>query len=171
MTADDSSLRIRPMTADDWPRVEEIYAQGIATGDATMETDTPSWEEWDDGYLAACRLVAEWGGRVVGWAALAPVSGRCVYDGVAEVSVYVAEGVRGRGMGTRLLAALVDASEEEGYWTLEAGVFPENEASLRVFEKAGFRRVGLREGLGRQGERWRDVVLMERRSDRVGAPS
>ena len=162
------SLRIRPMAPDDWPRVEEIYAQGIATGNATLETDTPSREAWDRSHLEAGRLVAEHEGRVVGWAALSPVSSRCVYGGVAEVSVYVAEDARGRGVGTRLLEALVRASEDAGIWTLEAGVFPENEASLHLFRKAGFRRVGVREGLGRHGDRWRDVVLLERRSETVG---
>jgi len=167
--SDASSPEIRPMTPDDWPRVEEIYAQGIATGDATLETETPSWETWDDSHLDVARLVAEVDGRVAGWAALSPISGRCVYEGVAEVSVYVAEGARGHGLGTRLLEALVRRSEEEGYWTLEAGIFPENEPSLRAFEKAGFRTVGLREGLGRQGGgEWRDVMLMERRSETVG---
>jgi len=166
---DDASPEIRPMRPGDWPRVEEIYAQGIATDDATLETETPSREAWDDSHLDVGRLVAVAGGRVEGWAALSPISGRCVYRGVAEVSVYVAEGARGRGLGTRLLDALVQRSEEEGYWTLEAGIFPENDASLRAFEKAGFRRVGLREGLGRQGDgEWRDVVLMERRSETVG---
>lgn len=165
----DRDPTIRPMTPDDWPRVEEIYAQGIATGDATLESEPPSWREWDTSHLDDARLVAEQEGRVVGWAALSPVSGRCAYEGVAEVSVYVAEGARGDGLGTRLLEELIQRSEEQGYWTLEAGIFPENRASLRAFEKAGFRRVGLREGLGRQGDgEWRDVVLMERRSDSVG---
>lgn len=167
---DHDALMIRPMRPDDWPRVEEIYAQGIATGRATLETETPSRKEWYGSHLEVGRLVAEAEGRVVGWAALAPVSGRCVYDGVAEASVYVAEEARGQGLGTRLLEALVEASEEAGYWTLEAGILPENEASLRLFEKCGFRRVGVREGLGMQGEKWRDVVLMERRSETVGVP-
>lgn len=156
------------MTPGDWPRVEEIYAEGIATGNATLETDTPSREAWDRSHLEVARLIAREEGRVVGWAALSPVSSRCVYEGVAEASVYVAEEARGRGVGTRLLNALVRASEEAGLWTLEAGIFPENEASLRLFRRAGFRRVGVREGLGRHRGRWRDVVLLERRSESVG---
>jgi len=157
------------MREDDAARVLAVYASGIATGTATFETEVPDWEGWDRGHLEACRLVAEEEGRVVGWAALSPVSDRCVYGGVAEASVYVAEEARGRGVGTRLLRALSEASEEAGLWTLQAGVFPENEASLRILGRAGFRQVGLRERLGRRDGEWRDVLLLERRSDAVGA--
>ncbi|HKY59681.1 MAG TPA: GNAT family N-acetyltransferase [Gemmatimonadota bacterium] len=152
----------------DWPAVAEIYGQGIETGDATFETRIPTWEGWDASHLSAPRLVARHGDRVLGWAALSPVSERCVYGGVAEVSVYVAAGARGRGLGRRLLDALVEASEEVGIWTLQAGVFPENEGSLAVHRRCGFRVVGRRERLGRLGGQWRDVILLERRSPRVG---
>jgi len=156
------------MERGDWPQVREIYREGIETGDATFETRVPSWEQWDGKHLERPRLVGVFEGRIVGWAALSPVSGRCVYAGVAEVSVYVAEDARARGVGRALLSRLVRASEEEGLWTLEAGIFPENEASLRLHEACGFRVVGVRERLGEMEGRWRDVVLMERRSDRVG---
>lgn len=161
-------LGVRPLAPDDWRRVRAIYAAGIATGLATFETQVPEWEEWDASHLDEPRLVAEIGEEVVGWAALSPVSDRCVYGGVAEVSVYVDPDHRGRGVGSRLLARLVDESEERGYWTLQAGIFPENEASLRLHETHGFRTVGRRERLGRLDGRWRDVLLLERRSDRVG---
>jgi phosphinothricin acetyltransferase len=159
---------IRPLDAGDWPAVRAIYAEGIATGNATFEQEPPAWEAWDRSHLATCRLVAEHDGRVVGWAALSPVSDRCVYGGVAEVSVYVAEVARGHGVGRALLQALVEESEREGLWTLQAGVFPENLASVRVHEQCGFRVVGRREKLGRLRDRWRDVLLLERRSPVVG---
>lgn len=160
--------RVRPLAAADWPRVREIYEEGIATGHATFETRAPVWEEWDRKFLRECRLVAEEGGEVSGWSALSPVSDRCVYGGVAEVAVYVATGARGRGVGTHLLEALVRASEEAGLWTLQAGIFPENAGSVRIHEKCGFRVVGTRERLGRMEGRWRDVLLLERRSGTVG---
>jgi L-amino acid N-acyltransferase YncA len=148
---------------EDWPAVKAIYDEGIATGDATFETGAPEWETWDQSHLPL-RLVAREHGEVLGWAALAPVSERCVYEGVAEVSVYVAARARGRGVGASLLGELVRRSEAAGLWTLQAGVFPENAASLRLHEGAGFRVVGTRERIGRQGDRWRDVVLLERRA-------
>lgn len=156
------------MEPSDWPRVRAIYEEGIRTGHATFETTVPAWEAWDASHLGAPRLVARDGDGVLGWAALTPVSDRCAYGGVAEVSVYVAEDVRGRGVGRRLLDALVAASEEVGIWTLQAGMFPENRASLALHEAAGFRVVGTRERLGKLDGRWRDVLLLERRSDRVG---
>lgn len=159
---------IRTMTATDWPVVKAIYEEGIATGHATFETQAPEWEGWDGKFLQDCRLVAEMNGEVVGWAALGPVSDRCVYGGVAEVAVYVASLVQGRGVGTTLLDALVRASEEAGFWTLQAGIFPENVGSVRIHEKCGFRTVGKRERLGKMGDRWRDVLLMERRSTKAG---
>ncbi|WP_420617405.1 GNAT family N-acetyltransferase [Candidatus Palauibacter sp.] len=162
------AIEIRRLRSGDWDPVRRIYEEGIATGDATFETESPGWESWDASHLENCRLVAEREGRVVGWAALAPVSGRCVYGGVAEVSVYVGGDARGGGIGLRLLTALVESSERAGLWTLQAGIFPENVASLRIHERAGFRRVGRRERLGRLGGRWRDVVLLERRSPLVG---
>jgi phosphinothricin acetyltransferase len=163
-----TETRIRALQPHDWERVRTIYEEGIATGDATFETEAPTWGEWDANHIRSCRLVAEQEGRVQGWAALWPASDRCVYGGVAEVSVYVAMEARGKGIGTRLLEALVGASEEEGFWTLQAGIFPENESSVRVHEKCGFRTIGSRERLGKMGDVWRDVLLMERRSSTVG---
>jgi phosphinothricin acetyltransferase len=160
---------VRELRPEDWPEVHRIYAQGIATGDATFETEPPSWETFDAGRLRTPRLVAEGeGGDVIGWAVLSPVSSRCVYGGVAEVSVYVAEEARGKGVGTQLLKELVQRSEDAGLWTLEAGVFPENRATQALHRKLGFREVGRRERIGRMRGRWRDTVLMERRSEAVG---
>ena len=159
---------IAPMTGQDWPAVREIYLQGIATGNATFEQSAPEWREWDERHLPSCRLVARLEGRIVGWAALSPVSSRCVYGGVSEVSIYVAEDARGRGVGRQLLDALVNASEQNGIWTLQAGIFPENQASIKLHQETGFRIVGTRERLGCMDGRWRDIVLMERRSVVVG---
>jgi phosphinothricin acetyltransferase len=156
------------MRGEDWDTVRAIYREGIATGNATFETDAPAWEAWDNGHLRACRLVAKTDGRVAGWAALSPVSGRCVYAGVAEVSIYVAGSARGQGIGQALLVALVEASERAGLWTLQAGIFPENAASLALHRACGFREVGRRECIGQMDGVWRDVVLMERRSKVVG---
>jgi phosphinothricin acetyltransferase len=156
------------MTAADWGAVRAIYREGIATGNATFETGAPEWTEWDARHLAHSRLVAREGADVVGWAALSPVSSRCVYGGVAEVSLYVAAGARGRGIGTALLEALIAASERHGIWTLQAGIFPENAASIAVHRRAGFRMVGTRERIGRLNGVWRDTVLLERRSAVVG---
>jgi phosphinothricin acetyltransferase len=163
------SLSLRPMRFEDWPEVEAIYAAGIATGQATFETTTPAWAEWDAAHLASPRLVAEEGGVVVGWAALSPVSRRAVYRGVAEVSVYVAPGAQGKGVGGALLEALVHSSEEVGLWTLQASVFAGNHASLRLHEQAGFRRVGVRERIAQRDGRWHDTVILERRSPVVGS--
>lgn len=161
--------RLRILTPDDWPRVREIYTEGLATGDATFETGAPDWPEWDRSHLTECRLVAENEiGAISGWAALSPVSDRCVYGGVAEVSVYVGRAARRQGLGRALLEGLVAASEAAGLWTLQAGIFPENEASVALHERCGFRVVGRRERLGRMGDRWRDVLLLERRSRIVG---
>jgi L-amino acid N-acyltransferase YncA len=161
-------LAIAALSPGDWGDVARIYADGIASGDATFETDVPDWEGWDRSHLPDHRLIATADGRCLGWAAVAPVSGRCVYGGVAEVSVYVAADARGHGVGTALLGALVASSEAGGLWTLQAGIFPENEASVRLHERAGFRPVGRRERLGRLRGEWRDVLLMERRSRVVG---
>jgi phosphinothricin acetyltransferase len=160
---------IEPMQPSDWEAVRRIYEEGIATGLATFETRAPGWREWNASHLAEPRLVARSGGTVSGWAALSPVSERCIYQGVAEVSVYVAADRRGQGLGRALLGALIAGSEEAGLWTLQAGVFPENTASLWLHRDCGFRQVGVRERLGRLGGRWRDVVLLERRSRVVGA--
>ena len=161
-------LLVRPMTPTDWPRVRRIYEEGIATGQATFETSAPGWDAWDAAHRPDCRLVAESAGEVIGWAALAPASSRRVYAGVAEVSVYVAETARGQAVGARLLRALVEASERAGVWTLQAGIFPENEVSLRLHQACGFRVVGRRERIGRLGGVWRDTLLLERRSGRAG---
>ena len=161
-------MALRSMTPEDWPSVRRIYEEGIATGDATFETSAPSWEKWDAGHLAIGRLVAESDGQVAGWAALSGVSDRCAYAGVAEVSVYVAGSARGQGIGSQLLQALIAASEDGGIWTLQAGIFPENRASIAIHLRAGFREIGRRERLGQLGGRWRDVLLLERRSRRVG---
>ena len=163
-----AQFMIEPMTARDWPVVREIYLEGIRTGNATFETSVPQWEKWDAGHLPSCRWVARTGDDLLGWAALSPVSGRCVYAGVAEVSVYVAERARGQGIGMKLLTALVEASEQAGIWTLQAGIFPENIASIEVHKRCGFRIVGTREKIGCMDGRWRDVVLMERRSSITG---
>ncbi len=162
-------ITIQPMAAADWTAVSQIYAAGIATGNATFETAVPSWESWNSGHISNCRFVARTEtGEVVGWSALSPVSSRCVYAGVAEVSVYVTPSAWGQGVGQQLLQALVDNSEAEGIWTLQAGIFPENEASVKLHEKLGFRVVGRRERLGQQNGRWRDVLFLERRSQTVG---
>jgi len=156
------------MDPDDWPAVRRIYEEGIATGMATFETECPEWDRWDADHLDACRLVAEVGGEVAGWAALSAVSDRCCYGGVAEVSVYVSTRFQRSGIGGMLLDALNEASEENGIWTLQAGIFRENEGSIRLHERAGFRQVGVRERLGQLNGIWHDVVLLERRSSRVG---
>jgi phosphinothricin acetyltransferase len=159
---------IDAMQPEDWPAVRAIYLEGIATKNATFETEAPAWEKWDAAHLKNCRLVARLDGQVVGWAALSPVSSRCVYAGVVEESIYISESARGQGVGKRLLAALVEASEQAGIWTLQTGIFPENEISLRLHERCGFRRLGVREKIGQMDGIWRDVVLMERRSRVVG---
>jgi L-amino acid N-acyltransferase YncA len=161
-------VTVRDLRPDDWEEVRAIYEDGIRSGDATFETETPSWERWD-ALHPELRLVAERDGTIAGWAALSPVSDRCCYGGVGEVSVYVGETARGAGIGRALLETLVERSEKAGYWTLSAGVFPENEASLRLHKACGFREVGVRERLGELRGVWRDVLLLERRSTLVGA--
>jgi L-amino acid N-acyltransferase YncA len=158
------SILIEPLTADHWEAVRSVYLQGIATGNATFQQTVPDWQEWNEGHLPTCRLVARSEREIVGWAALSPVSRRPVYRGVAEVSIYVAESARGCSIGARLMARLIADSEVEGIWTLQAGIFPENTASIELHAKAGFRVVGTRSRLGSMNGRWRDVVLMERRS-------
>ena len=162
------NLKIEAMAPQDWDAVRAIYLEGISTGNATFEKSAPDWQVWDASHLKSCRLVARLDSEILGWAALSPVSGRCVYSGVAEVSVYVAERARGRKIGSRLLDALVTASESEGIWTLQAGIFPENLPSIETHKRNGFRIVGTREKLGSMDGRWRDVILMERRSAIVG---
>ncbi|MCA1622060.1 MAG: N-acetyltransferase family protein [Acidobacteria bacterium] len=160
--------KVEQLHARDWEGVRAVYLEGLATGDATFETAAPDWGRWDASHLPGCRLVALSDGRVAGWAALSRVSAREVYEGVAEVSVYVGREFRGRGVGRALLEALVRGSEAEGVWTLQASVFPENAASVALHLSCGFREVGRRERLGRLGGRWRDTLLLERRSPVVG---
>ncbi|MFZ0913781.1 MAG: N-acetyltransferase family protein [Candidatus Korobacteraceae bacterium] len=156
------------MTKQHWDAVREIYGQGIATGNATFETSVPDWKEWDERHLQSCRLIARWDRKVLGWAALSRVSSRRVYEGVAEVSIYVADEARGHGVGGELLGAMVEASEQNGIWTLQAGILAENAVSISLHQRAGFRIVGTRERIGCMDGRWRDTVLMERRSTVVG---
>ena len=157
---------VRDLRPEDWPTVRAIYEEGIDSG-ATFETEAPSWEAWDAAH-PALRLVAERDGAVVGWAALSRYSPRYCYRGVGDVSVYIGQAARGSGVGRLLLEALVDRSEQAGYWTLNAGVFPENEASLRLHEACGFRVIGVRERLAEKDGVWRDAVWLERRSEIVG---
>jgi phosphinothricin acetyltransferase len=156
------------MQRTDWEHVCAIYSEGIATGDATFETDAPGWETWSASHIQFGRLVARDVDTILGWAALTPVSGRCAYAGVAEVSVYVAASARGKGIGRALLEGLIEEAERHGVWTLQAGIFPENNASIVIHRRCGFREVGRRERLGKMKGVWRDVVLMERRSQTVG---
>ena len=163
-------IRVEPMRPRDADAVLQIYGEGIATGNATLDTTVPAWADWDAAHRPDCRFVARIGGQVVGWTALAPYSSRAVYSGVAWESVYVAAAARGQGIGAALLSRLLPASERAGVWTLMAGIQVENAASLRLHERAGFRRIGVQRGVGRDGEgRWRDVALLERRSPVVGA--
>lgn len=159
---------IDQMSENDWPQVRSIYLEGISTGQSTFETDAPVWEKWDDGHLPVARLVARDGDKVLGWAALSPVSRRHVYRGVAELTVYVAESARGRGHGRALLEALIAESERNGIWTLQASIFPENVASVELHRRCGFREVGRRERIGMMNGLWRDTLLFERRSRVVG---
>jgi phosphinothricin acetyltransferase len=159
---------VAPLLPEHGPDVLRIYAEGIATGNATFETAAPSWEAWQASHLEAPRLVACECDRVVGWAALSPVSSRCVYGGVAEVSVYVSAQSRGKGVGSLLLEELIRESERRGLWTLQAGIFPENAASVTIHRRLGFAEVGRRERIGKLAGRWRDVLLFERRSPVVG---
>jgi L-amino acid N-acyltransferase YncA len=161
-------LELRELRHEDWPAVKAIYEQGIAGGQATFETEAPSWEDWDRSHLEGHRLVALQDGEVIGWAALSPVSERCVYAGVAEDSVYVDASVQGRGVGRALLEELIARSERDGIWTIQTGIFPENEASLELHRRCGFRTVGIRERIGKHHGVWRDVVFMERRSNDQG---
>jgi len=162
------NVTIAAMTTADWPAVRAIYLDGIATGQATFETDAPDWPAWDASKLSHSRLVARVGDEVVGWAALSPTSTRAVYAGVAEVSVYVASAHRGDGIGKRLLEAVIVESERNGIWTLQGGTFPENMASLRLQKACGFRVLGRRDRVGQHHGVWRDTILTERRSRVVG---
>jgi L-amino acid N-acyltransferase YncA len=158
-----ATLSVAQMRAEHWPAVERIYVEGLVTGNASFETETPSWEEFRAGHLPGHMLVALDADTVVGWAVLSPVSDRCAYQGVAEDSVYVAEPARGRGVGRALLTQLTCRAESAAIWTVQAGIFPENTASIALHRACGFRTVGLRERLGRREGVWRDVLLLERR--------
>jgi L-amino acid N-acyltransferase YncA len=161
-------MEVIQMLQTHWPAVRNIYLQGIATKQATFQTDSPSWEDWDQSHVDNLRYVAVLNGQIVGWAALSPVSSRCVYAGVCEVSIYVQEGNRGKGVGATLLQSLITNSERNNIWTLQSGIFPENISSIALHEKFGFRKIGLREKVGKMDGIWRDVLLMERRSKLIG---
>lgn len=161
-------FEIDEMKENDWEQVSSIYLSGIKTGKATFQADVPAWQEWDTSHSTFCRLVARSGETVLGWAALSPISSRCVYAGVAEVSIYIHECYRSQKIGTSLLEALAKHSEENGFWTLQSGIIRENITSINLHKKCGFRRVGVRERLGKTSNGiWHDVVLMERRSKSV----
>lgn len=155
------------MSDSDWKMVSVIYRQGIASGNATFETEVPSKEKWDKNHLSCCRFVAFCDDTFAGWAALSPVSSRAVYSGVAEVSIYVADKYKGQKIGTKLLQKLISGSEDNGIWTLQAVIFPENYASFRLHRNSGFRVVGYRERIAKMKDVWRDTILMERRSKKI----
>ncbi len=159
-----NGTQIATLAAEDWPAVRSIYEEGIASGNATFETELPAWADWHKAHLPAPRLVATASRRVIGWAALSPVSSRAVYVGVAETSVYVDAAWRGKGVGCALLEAVIKGSESLGIWTLQASIFPENTASLSLHQALGFRVVGTRERIARRDGIWRNTVLLERRS-------
>lgn len=162
------AIEYRPIVATDYEQVAQIYQQGIATGNATFQQNIPTWEDWDESHLKNCRTVGIMDNKIVGWAALTAVSSRCVYAGVAEVSVYVATNYRGLKIGTKLLEYLIEESEASNIWTLQAGIFPENIASIKIHEQLGFRIVGKREKIGKMNGKWRDTLLLERRSVKIG---
>ncbi len=161
-------MEIQQLTEQHWPEVSAIYASGLASGNAHFSNLVPEWDEWDVEHVKNCRLVAIENNEVLGWAAITAISDRCVFAGVAEVSVYVAEKTRGKGIGKKLLAELVKQSEANNYWTLEARIFAENLASIKIHQANGFRIVGRRERIGKMNGVWRDTVLLERRSNKVG---
>ncbi|PZU13749.1 MAG: N-acetyltransferase [Chryseobacterium sp.] len=161
-------MEIKPITKDNFSEVIEIYNQGLATNIATFQNDSPQWEEWNKGHLDFCRISIYDNDKMIGWASLTPVSSRCVYAGVAEVSIYIAQDERGKGIGKTLLTELIQQSEANYIWTLQSGIFAENERSIRLHEKCGFRLVGYREKIGKKNEIWKDNVLMERRSKNIG---
>ena len=163
-----AAISIGALRPEHWPEVARIYGEGIATGNATFETEVPAWGRWDSAHLPEHRFAAIRTGEVVGWAAVVPVSDRCVYGGVVEVSVYVATTSRGQGVGKLLLRELIPSTEAAGIWTIQAGIFPENTASARLHEQCGFELVGRRKRLGMLHGAWRDVLLLERRSEVVG---
>ena len=164
---------IRDMVPSDGNRVVSIYGEGIATGQATFQDEPGTWVSWDEGHMRECRMVATINEEVVGWAGLSNVSNRCVYRGIAEVSVYIADSVKGKGIGKALMETLIEASEEANIWTLQASIFEENQASIKLHKYFGFRKVGVRERIGKMtfgpnASEWRDTTIMERRSKVVG---
>ncbi len=161
-------MKFRELKKEDWAEVTLIYKQGLETENASFQSEVSNWSNWNDEHIATCRIVAELNDKIIGWSALSPVSDRCIYGGVAEVSVYVASNNAGQKIGTELLNNLITESEENGIWTLQAGIFPENKASLRIHEKLNFRKVGYREKIGKLNGVWRDIVLLERRSKKMG---
>lgn len=161
-------MNIRSFRKEDWPQVKEIYEQGIATGNATFDTETPAFEKWVSSVADGLCLVAEDEEGIHGWVKVSKVSSRCAYAGVGEVSIYIRDRSRGKGVGKKLLQAIIEESEKKGYWTLQAGIFPENSASLSLHEKAGFRKIGVQERIGKLNGVWRDVVLLERRCRKAG---
>ncbi|HEY8729941.1 MAG TPA: GNAT family N-acetyltransferase [Acidothermaceae bacterium] len=164
----DNNVRIEPMRPEHGPAVLAIYEAGIATGNASFETQTPDWPTWDSKHLPDHRFVALENNTVRGWIAASPTSDRCVYTGVVEESIYIEPLARGRGIGVRLMETLIASTEAAGIWTLQSGVFPENEASLKLHTRCGFRVVGVRERIGQHDGRWRDVLFLERRSEMAG---
>ncbi|WP_454047508.1 N-acetyltransferase family protein [Chryseobacterium sp. Marseille-Q8038] len=161
-------MEIKEIKKEHFPEIAEIYRQGLETGNATFETSVPLWEKWDKGKLKHSRLAAVIDGVVVGWVALSAVSDRCVYGGVAEVSIYISNDHKGKGIGRALMSKLVEESEVNGIWTLQSGMFPENEATIVLHQRLGFRIVGFREKIGKLGDIWRDTIIMERRSKTIG---
>lgn len=161
-------MSVQIMSDEDWPQVRSIFIEGLATGLSSLEESAPDWNSWNESHISSCRLVHKTDDKVDGWAALSPVSGRCVYGGVAEVSVYIAASKRGKGIGKILLQRLVAESEKHGYWTLQAGILSENKISIALHQSCGFRIVGIREKLGKLKDQWKDIILMERRSKTVG---
>lgn len=161
-------MEITAIVKEHYPNISRIYKEGIETGHATFETIVPEWEDWDKSKLKHSRLAAIVDDTVVGWAALSPVSNRCVYGGVAEVSIYISNMHKGKGIGTALISKLIDDSEANGIWTLQSGMFPENEATVALHQRFGFRLVGYREKIGKLGNTWRDTIIMERRSKTIG---
>ncbi|UZR99206.1 GNAT family N-acetyltransferase [Chondrinema litorale] len=162
------NIEFTSMQPTDWQTVATIYKQGIDTGQATFQQEIPEWESWDKGHLQICRILAKSGGEIAGWAALSPISSRAVYRGVTEVSVYISPDFRGKKIGKKLLAKLIEDSEANGIWTLQASIFPENKASLKIHQDLGFRQVGYREKIGAMNGIWRDTILLERRSQLTG---
>ena len=161
-------MKIVKIDPANYPQVADIYLQGIATGLATFQTEAADWETWDKSHLPNCRIAAYDGNQMAGWAALSPVSSRCVYAGVAEVSIYIAENFRGKGVGKYLLLKLIEESEAAGLWTLQSGIFSDNTASIKLHEQCGFRVIGYREKIGNKDGVWKDNIIMERRSKIVG---